>query len=903
MPVYRSLRFKIAAAFLLAALVLALTTVAVIHLLARHHSADHAASEQRESDLRLAQDMRRPLDRALILANTLANLVLHGDPASWSDQVQLLARGSQMEPMLAAVGIWPEPDARASNGGRSTHYWLVETDGSIRPRTDYNDPSVIAYHEESWYTPARFLPPGRCYWTPVYREFLSKLDVVTCALALRQDKRFAGVVTVSLRVEALNQGLREAALAQSGYSMLVDRDNRLIAAGGLAVGKFGNQRPRNLAELAHQLPDFNPLALAVHRLDQAFLGRPDSATPRNPQQITALNEMTRNFSRQESESALSLIRALPEQSGRITALPETIRIERDAFLDEPSIARVLMLDDAHWKLVRVTNASEATGAADGLLTRATLISLAAIALSLLIAYAGVDRLILHPLAAMKRRLAVARTTEDAALVDWTESANDEIGEIGRACQERVFELRDLAGQISTLQSRLDSESAKRGRSSEQSLRRQESLAAVLADIDEAVILVDENGLIEGMNAVAEQLCASSLAAVRGKTLTAALRVRIGPSRDEPFPDFAQAAMKSRIRVQHAAGVFVQSEDLAECEVRIAATPLFNAEQLLGAVLVFSPCDPLSLSDDAEPADQSAQAGLSVETADAAIWGRRIRAGLELGLLHLTTQWIQPPHLRAGEGAVYSVSVALEDEEGFWTESASFMDMAQKQSLAAAVDGWTLSRTVESLARDSELLSRVAFCLLELSASSVLDGSLLDTLARLLQQNEGVPPDKLCFAIDRQVLDSGGAALSNFCATLRGMGCRVALDHELGGNLADRDRLRRIPADIHCIDAGRHPDVAGDALDQTLAEALVRAARILDRRVLVRHLASENEAEAWRRRGADYLQGPAVARTSPVVFSQPEDTVGKSVVVPFTNAFKGPRSVRSAVPAPRYPASG
>lgn len=1023
--VYRSLKFKVAAAFCAAVVLLALITFAVLRFLVEEHIAGHATSEQRESDLRLAQDLRRPLDRAQILANNLANLALHGAPDSWSAQVPGLVRGSGLGAKLAAVGIWPEP---SPGRARASRLWTVGAEGRLRQRGDYNHPDVIAYHAEAWYTPARFLPPGRCYWTPAYRDALQNLEVVSCALAMHDDRGFAGVATVSLQVSALDELLRRAAEGQSGYALLADRENRLLGAGGAAAQGLGEPRPRNLAELAQGMPAFNPLALSAHRLDQAMLKRASVSG----EEIATLVRQTRQFSQGEAQAALALIRGLPANTGQISPAGEPLELQDDAFLKQTALARVLVLDDAHWKLVRVSSAREGAAAAASVFTQTLALSLAGAGLSLLIAFAGFSRLVLHRLTDMRRRLSAVRSRDEAAVVELDASRQDEIGAVEQAYNARVRELREAVEQIVALETRLVSETGKRGRNQLETARQRERLRAVLADTGEAVILIDPNGLIEDMNAVAERLCGLLLQEVRNQPLTAALRGRMGDG--SSLPDFAAAAMKSGTRIEHTGEVFLQGEHLPECELRLVATPLRQGIEELGAVLVFKPvahagdaalepaanalpgreaceqrvqrimegeraalahtllcCRIHALAAMPEPArealrarvtealafdaldgevfqlghdgfaivleedataivdklraqwsqraaeghvasngasfslgrigehGQSPQALLQrLETAcaeparnapaeaiaergevDDGTWARRIRAGLNEGFLHLTTQWLQAAHIHMPQGAVYAVSVALEDEEGFWAEPSSFMRVAEAQNLAAAIDCWTLSRMGEILLRDEDTLPRLAFCVLEPAAAGILDGSLLDALARLLQQHEALPPDKLCFAIGSAAMRECAAVLPNFCTAVRAMGCKVGIELRLGGGMADLDRLRRIPADILRLDASRFANAADDALDQTLGEALVRVARILDRRLLVSALSDDTAVETWRRRGADYLQGAAVARNSPVLFSQASDSGREMVVVPFTR----PRGARSAVPAARCPASG
>src|SRR5690606_30458200 len=134
-PVRRSLSWKIAAAFLLSALI----SVSGIGLFSWKRENQRLGGEQREGDLRLAQQINGLLDRASILANTLANVAVSGQPSSWTAQVQRLVFSGRAEPAVAALGIWPEPQSRAGKNGRESRLWLVGSDGTLHLREDYND--------------------------------------------------------------------------------------------------------------------------------------------------------------------------------------------------------------------------------------------------------------------------------------------------------------------------------------------------------------------------------------------------------------------------------------------------------------------------------------------------------------------------------------------------------------------------------------------------------------------------------------------------------------------------------------------------------------------------------------------------------------------------------------------
>jgi EAL domain-containing protein (putative c-di-GMP-specific phosphodiesterase class I) len=252
--------------------------------------------------------------------------------------------------------------------------------------------------------------------------------------------------------------------------------------------------------------------------------------------------------------------------------------------------------------------------------------------------------------------------------------------------------------------------------------------------------------------------------------------------------------------------------------------------------------------------------------DEALWVRRMRAGLDEGLLHLTTQWIEPADAHVREGSVFEVSLALEDEEGFWAEPSTFLPIAERNGMVAEIERWALRQTLEHLARSPAIVERLAFCCLPLSPQTVSEGATLELLAQLFQSHPDLPPARLCFVLRENVMNETPAAAQTFCDAMRSLGCRVALDPFMARGVGGVELLRRLPAEFLRIDARHFVDVSGDAVDQSIADAQIRLARTLQRRVIVTDVADEASREAWRRMRVDYVHGIAIARPSPVVFT-------------------------------------
>lgn len=1012
-PQYR-LRVRLGALFFVLSAAFVLVAWQAGTFLQRDRVLQEAQRYPLESGLRLSQQVEDWLERSRLLAAHLAD-ARTADAIESPARVASLIEASGLAPLLLGVGWWPEP--AAPDAPRNSRFWLMDAQGALQARRDYNDPRAIAYWREAWYTPARYGASGRCYWTPVFVEPLSRRRVLGCTLPVREASRLVGMVTVLLDAEALQRSLRSATAAQPGYVLLADRDNTLIALAGRAE-TLDAQRPRNLAQLAQAAPALNPLALALHARDAAFQESALRSANHDPAQIAALKDGTRDFSTQEARSALALIRQA--RDGSPNGAAETLALADDPVLHAPASAAVFELPGAYWKLVRVTAADEGVGGAQRLFTQTVAILGGALALILLLAFLFIDGSVVRPLRRMTQTLSDARSLDESLHLHLEAHTRSEVGVIGHRYNERLRQLREAMDRVLLQQSRLVLEATERGRNEDQTLRLRERTATLLQALSEAVILLDARNLVEDLNAAAERLTGSSARALRGKPVTEALALRL--QRDGTHP---LAAPPGEQRIEFADGVFLKPEGRAEREVQLLAAPVRGGGKPLGTVLVLrardtqtaSPTvqklvidrrslDPLTglatrlacdrrlralldgaglqarrhalvvadidglrrinerhgraagdealarlaealaargetfrlsadgfalLLEDQDPAAAAAVAqevsahvqGLSMRVGDAAFrisasfgvlgldtqadapmellrraedacaaakaagpgavrvyepgmsaeaervddarWARRIQSGLQENLLHLTTTWVGAREPLAAEGAVYEVALSLEDEEGFWAEPAQFLPAAQRTGLVAAVECHGLRLLIEHLARDPALCERVALCCYALSPQTVADGATLEGLAQLLQTYPQVPSSRLCFVLREDVLHDVPGPAATFCDALRSLGAQVCVEQFLPRGAGALELLRRLPVQVLRVDARAFGDPARDPFDQALADAAQKLARGLGARLMVAGLEREPLRDAWLQRGADYVQGPAVARVSPVVF--------------------------------------
>ena len=579
----QGLQFKLAFLFLLVTAAVAVAAWQAGRILVQDELVKDTRRYQRESGLRLAQSTEAMLMRAQGLAASIAQLVSADPSGSWPSRVVPLTQASGLGDLVAGVGWWPATGR--SDSRKDSRLWLVDGVGELQSRNDYQDSNAIAYSGESWFAPTRFATAGNCFWSRVYQDRLIRKRVTTCALPVRDRRGFRGAVTVVLDVGAIERDIRNTGAGQSGYALLLDRDNNVIASAGSAAGKLSEDGARNMAELAQRFPAFNSLALDLHRRREDFLSRSVQSPFYDASAVSDLTTQARATSRQDAESDLALIWNSAAVDKKPATESEELLVPADPFIGEDGAATIFELTAPYWKLVRVTAAREGIAGAQYFFQQSLVAAIGMVVLTLVLIFAALRFLVLRPLSRMASTLSRVRSNEESLRTPLKSSARNEIGVISHWYNERLRLLRESNDRTLTQQSQLVVEAGERARADEQSLRLRERNAAMLGSISDAAILVDARGAVEGMNANAERMTGVEFRDARGRPCSEVLRLRLA-NQSDIIPDFGASVIASSERVEYGDGLFLRSEDGRETEIRFIGTPLHGpGGRSLGATLV------------------------------------------------------------------------------------------------------------------------------------------------------------------------------------------------------------------------------------------------------------------------------------------------------------------------------
>lgn len=264
---------------------------------------------------------------------------------------------------------------------------------------------------------------------------------------------------------------------------------------------------------------------------------------------------------------------------------------------------------------------------------------------------------------------------------------------------------------------------------------------------------------------------------------------------------------------------------------------------------------------ARPGDQAV-----AEREGEIVWVQRLRKAMSEDRFVLFAQEIRPLH-GPSRGLRCEVLLRTLDEQGELVGPAAFLPAAERYHLAPELDRWVLTHTLGLLAKlppratEGEVMVNI-----NLSGQTLGDRRFLDFVIELLRGSP-VPPEFLCFEITETAAISNLSTATRVMSTLRGMGCRFALD-DFGSGLSSFAYLKNLPVDYLKIDGAFVRGIVNDEADHAMVESINQVAGALRIRTIAEYVENEEIWERVRRMGVDYGQGFGIARPEPLdVFVQ------------------------------------
>ncbi|MFH1816329.1 MAG: EAL domain-containing protein [Pseudomonadota bacterium] len=244
------------------------------------------------------------------------------------------------------------------------------------------------------------------------------------------------------------------------------------------------------------------------------------------------------------------------------------------------------------------------------------------------------------------------------------------------------------------------------------------------------------------------------------------------------------------------------------------------------------------------------------------WVTRIQRALEEHRLRLSWQ-----EIRRADGVVEPVRhvellLRMIDEDGSEILPMAFIPAAERYSIMPAIDSWVIEETLRLCQRYLES-KRERNCLfaVNLSGASLKDPAFRRMLLASLDENPAFGPH-LCFEITETAAIGNLAVVNEFIEAMRAFGCSFALD-DFGSGLSSFTYLKNLNVDYLKIDGAFVRDIAHNAIDRSMVEAIHRIGHQMNLRTVAEYVESDQILALLRQMGVDYVQGNGIHQPEPL----------------------------------------
>ncbi|HVW70620.1 MAG TPA: EAL domain-containing protein [Steroidobacteraceae bacterium] len=242
------------------------------------------------------------------------------------------------------------------------------------------------------------------------------------------------------------------------------------------------------------------------------------------------------------------------------------------------------------------------------------------------------------------------------------------------------------------------------------------------------------------------------------------------------------------------------------------------------------------------------------------WVSRVTRAVEEGRLELYFQPIVRID-RRDAGAFHELLVRLRDDDGRIVPPSEFIPAAERYNVMSVIDRWVVARAIELLKRRHEAGGALPLLAVNLSGTSLNE----KTFADFVLQTVGTEPavtGALCFEITETAAVASLSNVAFFMRELKTRGCKFALD-DFGTGLSSFMYLKTLPVDYLKIDGQFITQIATDAVDRSMVEAISKVGRALGIATVAEWVESEAVLEELARIGVDFAQGYHLAQPQPL----------------------------------------
>ncbi|MDB6090348.1 MAG: hypothetical protein JWN85_3132 [Gammaproteobacteria bacterium] len=241
------------------------------------------------------------------------------------------------------------------------------------------------------------------------------------------------------------------------------------------------------------------------------------------------------------------------------------------------------------------------------------------------------------------------------------------------------------------------------------------------------------------------------------------------------------------------------------------------------------------------------------------WVARVTRAAEENRLELFFQ----PIVRIGAEGVpsfHELTIRLRDDDGRLVPPSEFIPAAERYNVMSIIDRWVVARAVELLKGRRTRNASLPMLAVNLSGTSLNEQSFAEFILHTVGEPEIA--GALCFEITETAAVTSLSNAAFFMRELKARGCKFSLD-DFGTGLSSFMYLKTLPVDYLKIDGQFISQVATDAVDRSMVEAISKVGRALGIATVAECVESQAVLDELERIGVDFAQGYFMANPLPI----------------------------------------
>ncbi len=232
------------------------------------------------------------------------------------------------------------------------------------------------------------------------------------------------------------------------------------------------------------------------------------------------------------------------------------------------------------------------------------------------------------------------------------------------------------------------------------------------------------------------------------------------------------------------------------------------------------------------------------------WVTRIQHALDEDRFCLYAQAIESLDKRTDKH--YELLIRMLDEQGEIIPPGAFLPAAERYNLITQLDRWVIEQTFRLFTENPAFLEQINFISINLSGQSFTENNMLDFIITQLDKT-GVEAQKVCFEVTETMAIANLSQAMKFISTLKGLGCRFALD-DFGSGLSSFAYLKNLPVDYLKIDGMFVKDIVDDPIDHAMVKSINEIGQVMGMQTIAEFVENVEIKGMLREIGVNYAQG-------------------------------------------------